>query len=987
MTPVPQSHMIMAFDRVIETIEIIELTEETMKHSNHFFILIMAVILAMMAGAVGPYSVNADEDVPATEETASQEGEGGEEGSASDETGDGAEETDSVADGDGQTSGEAAAEPESIPEILEQAPENTEIVVVNEEGEVLPLATEEAAEIIATTDPMWCPEGATPGDAGCTGSFGTFNELIDALEADALLVTPQFTGNGVIWVQDTYNGADNSQIEFDSAALSNISGGNLTVQGGWSGGNNTTTSGVSTVDVSMIFVNWGGNITLNDLAIAAEDTSGFGLVVTNGGDVTLDNVSVTGTDLNPSGFGDGALIASGGNVDITDSAFDDNDGNGLQVAADGTIILDTVSASGNGLTGAYLDTCDYNSGTGLCAGNGLVTITSATGNAFNDNGFIGLNVDSGGGLVMDHTQANDNGLDGAVVTSSDNDGAGNVNIAQSEFSGNSNAYGLDIFADGNIDLANVTANSNAFGAVLDTTSGTGSVSVTDSHFGESAMTGNTWSGLHIDSGGAATLINVIASYNGTNGAYIDAQDDIYVENSQFNENVHFNFPQDPGLYAKSHGGDITLIDVIADGNDFGAGAVLRTTGAGTIHVSESVAGSSHFDGNGTFGVQATSGNGDITLLDIEASFNESKGVYLNSHGAGNIFVTNGAFTENGHYGIYAAASGGDIQVDTVTVTGDDGVATTSNDDLTDIGALLLSYNGNIFVTDSAFNLNTQTGLIVVGNDTIELVNVTADGNGVNGVEAYTTQTYYCRDAGETDNSVTVNVDGGTFTNNGEYGILATAGPAGTLNFIAPAVFGGNGLGDYMLDLTLAEECPPEPVEEPEENNPQVVSVPTQDNLPVEQDCDNFTSTILELADGTWVNVGCPYEGFSNLESLIETDLPGALGAGTVFVNGMMVSLTDDDGNSILNEQGFVTINFMLPENSRGRTHSVLYWDPTLNAGQGGWMKLPVFEQGTTFPLHPENPDDPRMVISGVQIVDNMVTFTVNFPGIFILTTP
>ncbi|MCC6985064.1 MAG: hypothetical protein IT309_01420, partial [Anaerolineales bacterium] len=220
-----------------------------MKHSNHFFILIMAVILAMMAGAVGPYSVNADEDVPATEETASQEGEGGEEGSASEETGDGAEETDSVADGDGQTSGEAAAEPESIPEILEQAPENTEIVVVNEEGEVLPLATEEAAEIIATTDPMWCPEGATPGDAGCTGSFGTFNELIDALEADALLVTPQFTGNGVIWVQDTYNGADNSQIEFDSAALSNISGGNLTVQGGWSGGNNTTTSGVSTVDV------------------------------------------------------------------------------------------------------------------------------------------------------------------------------------------------------------------------------------------------------------------------------------------------------------------------------------------------------------------------------------------------------------------------------------------------------------------------------------------------------------------------------------------------------------------------------------------------------------------------------------------------------------------------------------------------------------------------------------------------------------------
>lgn len=952
-----------------------------MKHSSHFFILIMAVILAMMAGAVGPYSVFADEEVPATgegtvtEETEGEEGEAGETEADSELT----EEPSDVVD---EVTGQAE-EPVSIPEILEQAPENTEIVVVNGEGEVLPLVTEEAAQIIATTDPMWCPESATPGDADCTGSFGTFDELIDALITDAQSATPVYTGNGIIWVEDAYDGNDDSQIEFDSSVLTNIGSSNLTIQGGWSGGNNTNVTGISTLDVSMVFVNWGGNITLNDLAIAAEDASGFGLLITNDGDVTLDTVSVSDTTANSFGFGDGALIASGGNVNITDGVFDGNDGNGLQVEAGGSITLDTVSASNNGLTGADLDSCDYNSTTGLCAGNGLVTITSATtGNAFNDNGFIGLNVDTGGGLLMDHTQANGNDLDGAVVISSNI-----VTIDQSEFSGNSYAYGLDVFADGNIDLTNVTANSNAFGAVLDTTSGIGSVSVTDSHFGDSALTGNTWSGLHIDSGGSATLLNVIASYNGTNGAYIDAQGNIHVENSQFNENVHFNFPQDPGLYAKSHGGDITLIDVIADGNDFGAGAVLRTTGTGTIDMSESVAGLSHFNGNGTFGVQATSGNGDITLMDIEASFNESKGAYLNSYGVGNIFVTGSDFIENGHYGIYAASSDGDIELDTVTVTGDDGAAATSNDDLTDVGALLISYNGNIFVTDSTFNLNTQTGLIVVGNHTIDLVNVTADGNGVNGVEAYTTQTYSCRKAGATDTNVTVNVDGGTFTNNGEYGVLATAGPAGGLNFVNPAVFGGNGLGDYLLDLTAAEECPPEPVEEPDEDKPNIVPVPTTDNLPVEQDCDNFTSTILELADGTWVNVGCPYEGFSNLESLDQANLPGPLGAGTVFVNGVIVSLTDSDGNSILNEQGFVTINFMLPANARGRTHSVLYWDPTLNEGQGGWMKLPVFEQGTSFPLHPENPDDPRIVVSGVQLVDNMITFTVNFPGTFILTTP
>lgn len=941
--------MIQTFDWAKKTIKPKGIS---MKRNDHLFFFAIALLLALAAGAVGRYSVNADEEAPPTEEAAVTE---------------------------------ETEEPISIPEILEQAPEGTDLTVVNEAGEILPLATEEAAAIIITSDPMWCPESATPGDAGCTGSFATFGELIDALEADALSGSPVYTGNGVIWVQDTYNGDDNAQVSFDHSTLTNIGNNNLTIQGGWSGGNNTNVAGISELDVSLVFVNWGGNITLNDLAIAAEDASGFGLLVTNNGTVSLDNVSVSNTPVNSFGYGDGALIASTGNVDISDSAFDGNAGNGLQVSSGGSIVLDTVSASGNGLTGAYLDTCDYNSATGLCAGNGLVTIASATGNAFNDNGFIGLNVDSGGGLLMNNTQANNNDLDGAVVTSSDNDGTGNVNIAQSEFSGNSNAYGLDVFSDGDINLVNVTANANAFGAVLDTTSGTGSVSVTGSHFGDSAPTGNTWSGLHINSGGSAALVNVIASYNGANGAYIDAQDDIAVENSQFNENVHFNFPQDPGLYAKSHGGNITLVDVIADGNDFGAGAVLRAAGA--INVFATGAGLSHFNGNGTFGVQATSDNGDIILTDIEASFNESKGAYLNSYGTGNIFIAESAFVENGHYGIYAAASDGDIQVDTLTVTGDDGVAATPHDDLTDIGALLISHNGNIFVTDSAFNLNTQTGLIVVGNNAIELVNVTADGNGVNGVEAYTTQTYYCRNSGDPDNNVTVNVDGGTFTNNGGYGILATAGPAGTLNFAAPAVFGGNGLGDYLLDPTLAEDCPPEPVDEPDQDKPQIVSVPTQDNLPVEQDCDNFTSTILELADGAWVNVGCPYEGFSNLESLTQANLPGPLGAGTVFMNGLIVSLTDGDGNSILNQQGFVTINFLLPANARGRTHSVLYWDPTLNDGQGGWMKLPVFEQGTSFPLHPENPADPRMVVSGVRLADNTITFTVNFPGIFILTTP
>ena len=259
-------------------------------------------------------------------------------------------------------------EPISVPEILEQLPAGTELVALNEAGDVEPLATEGAAQIIASGDPMWCPDGVIPGGAGCTGSFADFATLISALALDAASATPIYSGNGVVWVEDSYNGNDNAQIIFDGATLTNLNNHNLTIQGGWSGGNNTTVTGSSLADVSMVFANWTGNIFINAFDIVAGDNAGFGLSVTNTGNVTLDNISVNDTPSNTYGFGDGAVVDSTGNVDISNSEFNNNSGNGLTVASGGTIGLDTVSASSNTLTGASLDSCQY--GSGLCAGNG-----------------------------------------------------------------------------------------------------------------------------------------------------------------------------------------------------------------------------------------------------------------------------------------------------------------------------------------------------------------------------------------------------------------------------------------------------------------------------------------------------------------------------------------------------------------------------------------------------------------------------------------
>ncbi len=661
----------------------------------------------------------------------------------------------------------------------------------------------------------------------------------------------------------------------------------------------------------MVFANWTGNIFINAFDIVAGDNAGFGLSVTNTGNVTLDNVSVNDTPSNTYGFGDGAVVDSTGNVDISNSEFDNNSGNGLTVASGGTIGLDTVSASSNTLTGASLDSCQY--GSGLCAGNGGVTITSASTNLFNNNGFDGLFIDAGGGIAMDNVQANANGVDGAILTSADDDGTGNVTVDQSEFNSNSNGTGLDILADGNIDLTNVDAFSNNTGAILDTTYGHGAINVSNSNFGVDAATGNDWTGLHAESSDTITLANVVASYNGTNGGYLEAQGNITITNSTFDENVNFNYPSDPGLYANSNGGNISLTDVNANGNEYGAGVVLNTNSNGLINVT-----GGYFSNNGSFGVQAQSGDGDITLDGITASLNKVKGAYLSTCGLANIFVNNSVFVENGSFGIYAGTSEGDINLDLVTVTGNN---------VTDYGAKLVTSTGNVFVSDSAFNLNTAIGLWVITGGQVDLVNVTADQNGGNGVEVYSTSTAKAICPGDEIKNIAVNVDGGVFTNNGEYGLMVKPGPLGTLVFVTPATFGGNGLGDYLLDLNgpETEDCTPKEEEPTDTKEPLVVEVPSVGGTPVEQDCDLYSGTILKLPNGTWMKVGCPYEGFSLLEELAKENLPGQLGAGTIFAGGVTVSLLDGEGNTILNEDGTVTINFLVPEDSRGRG----YLDPVL----------------------------------------------------------
>src|SRR5688500_13713655 len=92
------------------------------------------------------------------------------------------EETDAVPTDEPTPTEAAPTEPApDVEEVLDSLPEDTTIVALDAEGQALPLASVEAAQVIVSGDPMWCPAGVLPGGAGCTISHPSFAALLTNL--------------------------------------------------------------------------------------------------------------------------------------------------------------------------------------------------------------------------------------------------------------------------------------------------------------------------------------------------------------------------------------------------------------------------------------------------------------------------------------------------------------------------------------------------------------------------------------------------------------------------------------------------------------------------------------------------------------------------------------------------------------------------------------------------------------------------------------
>lgn len=245
---------------------------------------------------------------------------------------------------------EVPAKEPTLLELQQQISENTDVVVLNADGQSEPLVTQAAADMIAQGDPMWCPDGVPPGGVGCTSNYASMTQLL----ASAGTYINSQTVNGTIWITSGLQSTGAGPITIDGSTYTNWANYSLTLQGGWSGISGDTTPGTNSIfNVPIHILNWNSNVTINNITIQNASGSGLG-VITNGRNVAINNSRFINSRENPTSpfpWGDGADIApNGGNVTIRNSEFSGNNWDGLFIANSNNITIIDSSINLNGRT-------------------------------------------------------------------------------------------------------------------------------------------------------------------------------------------------------------------------------------------------------------------------------------------------------------------------------------------------------------------------------------------------------------------------------------------------------------------------------------------------------------------------------------------------------------------------------------------------------------------------------------------------------------
>jgi hypothetical protein len=857
-----------------------------------------------------------------------------------------------VATGDPVATSEPAATGKPTTDILPivgQLPEDTAVVVYDKNGDILPLASQAAADALVEPDPQFCPAGLPPLDPGCSTVRGTIAQAI----ADAYTAG----GNGTIYVAAgtfTENVTINGSLFSGSApSVFNLigAGSGTTVVNGFIQilNMNTFTLSGFTVNRYVQAHNNSGALNLTDIVAGANggvsDGNAIVDVYNHSGDITLTNTTAN----NGSSYGVSLDNTSGsGNISVNNGIFTGSYV-GLEAYSNNNITVTDIFANSNRASGAYLDTSagagdiSVNNGTfnanplfglvsysagditldGVTANNnvsqyGILADTAAygTGNinisnsVATGNGLLGLSADSNGDVTLNGVTLSSNVRTGANISSS----TGDISIINSIFNTNGR-YGLLGTSSGNITVTGSTADTNgADGFNLDNTSGTGNISIINSTFDT-----NVAYGLLGSSSGSITVTGSTADTNGTDGFYLDSTNgtgDVNVTNS----NVTGNGNQ--GMNIQS-GGSVVLNSVTASGNT--ANGVVASSGSNTDNISIV---NSTFTGNAQYGFQTIT-SGAITLNGALANGNTSGGISLdNTLGTGNINVTNSIFTANTGYGFQAITKGNTIMEDI-----------TANNNGT-IGVIVdgVGAPSDISVSNSTFTGNANSGLVLTSNGDVTLDRVTASTNTTN-------DGAFIAAAGN------IMITCSSFDNNGNYGVNNANGSP--MTFDSAVTFLANGTGPYngsvLMDTSSCGITPtpivtptptitPTPTDTPTPTNTgnggkgrplhmvPVSGDPTID-LPTPLDCIKYRGTRLIMPNDDSAVFLCPLQTTSKLDTLTIDTLPGDLPNSTTYISGFITHLikgNNREQTTLLARAALVS--FTIPEDVLDANLAILFWN-------------------------------------------------------------
>ncbi len=424
-------------------------------------------------------------------------------------------------------------------EVLQELPENAEIVVLDERGNPVPLASQEALDAILEDDPMWCPGSTLPGGAGCrnfTGANGIVNLLADMQANTSIYDGP--ASSIIYFTSNPGNGAftlTNATASLGSGDFATLRTTNITLMGGWNGSNGgsatftgQTNFGTNYVQVGTSGNPWVGNVTINNMTVDGHTSANASIsVFTTTGSVTMDDILVDNAGNNES-----IRVSTGsGNITITDTDVTDGDG-------DYALYLTTTSGIVT-LNNVAVDDHTDSEMIRIVGGNGAVNLTNVDVTDGDDGNAINISTTGGSVNLTDVDVAGNSDGDGLTVTTT----SGNINLNDMDVFDHVNGRtGNLVSQSGNIFITNNSffeGDGTSLGFSASTN--TGSITITGSAGNEidfldaSGPGGTNYNGATLTAP-IVSLTYVIANNSDGHGIAINATTSVTLNNVTANDN-------------------------------------------------------------------------------------------------------------------------------------------------------------------------------------------------------------------------------------------------------------------------------------------------------------------------------------------------------------------------------------------------------------------------------------------------------------------